>query len=449
LVINFISQYYSLKEKFGAIAEMNTKSIVNLYKYKKNLKITDTELKKIQYKKLKLIIKQAYENVPYYNKKFKNARIKPENIKSIKDINKLPIITKDQIQSTQIGNLLATNYKRHGEFRTTSGSSGLNLTIFIDKKTANIEEAIWTRALHQNGVRLRDKLAVITDPRHFSKKTMLEQIKLHKKTHISIFDNPKKQIELLNNFKPDVIRGYTSSLILIAEELKNKTKKISPRLIFTCAEQMHPKSRQMLKSVFNNSEIFDNYACSEFGLLAWECSSHKGYHINSDSIFIEVLKNEEPVGPEERGEIICTSLTNLTMPLIRYRIGDVGIRSKEECPCGVTLPMMKLVEGRVDDFLRTTKGELISPTIFYPYPFENMEMIKQFKVTQERKDKLKIELVVKENTKIVKQIFEHATKQIQQSFGKDMKVDFQILDKINLDSNGKLRKIISLIDRFN
>jgi len=426
---------------------MKISSILNLYKLKRNLNLKASSLEEIQLIKLKLIVKHAYENVPFYHRQLKNVGIKPNDIKSIADLHKLPLTTKKQIQLTPIQDALAKNYNsKNYIIRTTSGSTGLNLTILVDKSTLNLEEAIWARALHNNGVRLRDKIAIITDPRHFSKNVLLEQLRIQRKKHISIFDNVEKQLATLKDFKPDVIRSYVSPIVLLAEVLKNETKDFEPRLIFTCAENLDEKNRQLISSGFNGSEVFDNYACSEFGLLAWECRLHEGYHINADALMMEFLKDGEEVASGESGEIVCTNLSNHAMPLIRYKLGDVGTKGEEQCSCGVTLPLMKVIEGRIDDFLRTLDGRLISPTIFFPYPFESMKRIRQFRVIQEKRNKLKIQLVAKDNYGFENQFFDTARKQIQNIFGTSMDVEFQLLKKIDLAANGKLRKTISKID---
>ena len=157
---------------------------------------------------------------------------------------------------------------------------------------------------------------------------------------------------------------------------------------------------------------------------------------------MEFLKNEEAVSPGESGEIICTSLVNYGMPLVRYKLGDVGVYCEEQCSCGRKLPLMKIVEGRNDDFLITLDGKSISPTIFFPYPFENIEGIRQFRVIQEKKDELKIQLVARDNFLKDNEVLEKAKREIKNVFG-EINVEFQLIEKIDKDPNGKLRKVIS------
>ena len=110
-------------------------------------------------------------------------------------------------------------------------------------------------------------------------------------------------------------------------------------------------------------------------------------------------------------------------------------------------PSIKRIEGRTDDFLIATNGRVISPTVFFPYPFDNLDEIKQFRVVQERKDKLRIEVVPKGEFLNRNRFFEKAEKKIKQLFGEDMNVEFKILKAIPRDKTGKLGKVISLISK--
>jgi len=182
---------------------------------------------------------------------------------------------------------------------------------------------------------------------------------------------------------------------------------------------------------------------NEFGNIAWECREHSGYHINADNKFVDFVRGEEPVSLGEHGEIVCTSLNNYAMPLIRYKLGDIGIPQEGGCSCGAVLPLMRLIEGRTDELLSTVDGRIVTPLIFFPYPFSNYEGIYQFKVIQEKIDKILIQLVVEDGDKTYDDVLENARKEIKNVFGDSMQVEFEFLDEIKPDPSGKLRKIIS------
>jgi len=260
--------------------------------------------------------------------------------------------------------------------------------------------------------------------------------------HISIFDDANKQLEALKKYEPDIIEGYPSSLQILAQAYKNHDY-LDARMLFTLAESLDRKSRKFISSIFD-AELFDYYGSAEFSLMAWECREHTCYHINTECVLIEFLRNDEPVEDGERGEITCTSLINYAMPLIRYRQGDIGIPTHQKCSCGATLPQMEVVEGRADDFLTALDGRIIPPTVFFPYPFKDFRGIKQFKIIQEKRDKLKFQLVTEHGFWQIEAL-ESARSAIKQLFGEAMHVEFEFKNEIPREASGKLRKIISCI----
>ena len=411
---------------------------------KRNLSCDPSSLWEAQLKKLRFMIRYANENVPFYHRKFRQSNIKPDDIVSMDDVTKIPITTKSQIQSCPLQDLVSRTVDLERCItRSTSGSTGVPVTVAVSSKVADFEGALWHRALSENGLGLRDKMSVIGDPRSFPRnRRVLESFGILKRQYISLFDRAETQLTFLEQFKPHAIRGYPSSLAILADFCKQRTIAFKPRLIFTTSEVLDRESRELISSAFE-ADLTDYYASQEFALLAWECHEHMGYHMNIDGVVMEFVKDGEAVALGERGEILCTSLFNETMPLIRYEIGDVGISVKEQCSCGRTLPLMKIVEGRKDDFLISMDGRTISPSVFFPYPFKDFKGIKQFKVIQERRDKLIIQIVKDEGFLTVDRALEEATDNVKKLFGEKMQVEFQLVEKINRNQSGKLRKIVS------
>jgi phenylacetate-CoA ligase len=423
---------------------MITRELLYSYILKRNLSFDSSSLREAQLKKFRAMVRYAYENVPFYHKRFEERGLKPDDIASMDDLTKIPITTKSQIQSCPLQDLVSrtVNLERC-VMRSTSGSVGMPLTIAVSDKVIDFEGAMWHRALSENGLGFRDRMSIIGDPRSFPRnRRFFENFDVLKRQYISLFDNAGTQLTLLEQFKPQAIKGYPSSLTILADFCKQRNIALSPRLIFTTSEVLDRESREFISSVFE-AELTDYYASQEFALLAWECDKHIGYHMNIDGVVMEFVKDGEAVSPSERGEILCTSLFNETMPLIRYEIGDMGIPIEEQCSCGNPLPLMKIVEGRMDDFLVAMDGRMISPAVFFPYPFRDIKGIKQFRVIQKSRDKLIIQMVIGEDFLHADRTLEEATENVRRLFGEKMKVEFQVLEKINRDQSGKLRKVVS------
>jgi phenylacetate-CoA ligase len=425
---------------------MIARSLYYLHQLRRNLRLKPAALQEMQQKKLRAMIKHAYENVPFYHMKFNEAGIRPDDVKSIEDLAKVPVTTKTEIQASSLKDIVARNFDVNKCLkRTTSGSTGIPLTVFLDKQALEVEMALLGRTYFEDGLKLSDKTVRIADPENFpNRQHLYERFGILPTKYISIFDNTKKQASIIEKYRPDVLRGYASCAEVLADFCRENGKNINMRLVFTGAELLDKNARQLISSVFR-ADLFDLYVSVEFGLMGWECHEHSGYHVNVESVLLEFAKNGEIVSHDEEGGIICTGLVNKALPLIRYRIGDIGVLSDDQCQCGIGLPLIKIIEGRVGDFLVTTSGKIVPPTIFFPYPFEDVMWIKQFRITQESRYRIVFEIIVKEGYYIHEDKLAAARARIKQFFGEDMEVIFKIVEKIKADSSGKLRKVISKV----
>lgn len=174
------------------------------------------------------------------------------------------------------------------------------------------------------------------------------------------------------------------------------------------------------------------------GNIAWECSEHAGYHTNIDLVVPEFVKDGAHAAVGEAGKIVLTPLWNFAMPLIRYDIGDVGRQSSERCPCGRGLPLMEVIEGRYDDFIVLPSDRMISPYVTSRY-FENVEGIDEYKIIQQARNKINIQLVLKE--KYNKDIFLSLEDTFKKELGEDLTISIEAVDSLRKD--GKLRHVIS------
>lgn len=420
---------------------MILRTLIDLPRSRRNLFLRPAELQRLRTKKLQSVLTYAYDNVPFYHTRLKNSGIRPRDIRTVDDLDRIPLTTKKEIQHTPLSQMVAKNVGIHSCVKSkTSGSTGLPLITLASKRADDLDATMWLRASLENGMRLCDKTVEIRDPHNFHKKRLLERFGILRKEYVSIFDDVEAQATFLARERPDIIEGYPSSLEILANFFARQKASIEPRLVFTLAELLDRRSRESITKVFN-AELFDYYGSSEMGLISWECNEHKEYHVNADNLIIQFVdSNGQTVGEGEQGEIVCTGLNNYAMPLIRYMQGDIGTEVRGTCPCGIRLPLMQITGGRKDDFLVATDGRVIPPTIFFPYPFENFEEIEQFRVIQERRDRLNIQLVVRGS--LDPQFLENARNEIQRMFGKDMEVEFEFLKEISRDATGKLKKII-------
>jgi len=404
---------------------------------------SNKKLKKLQEKRLRSIIKFAYEEVHIFHNKCKEARVRPEDIKTVEELVKVPFTTKDEIQANFPHGVLAKHVDLNKCWHSrTSGSTGRPMTMVYDQKAEDFEKATALRPNLTCGQGLRDKWATITSPAHTGKLRWFQKLGFFRQDFLSLFDTPENQLRILRKLNPDVLDGYASSIFLVARELeKGYNERIHPKLIFPSAEMLTEQMRETIISAFDLNPL-DQYGCVEVGRTAWECHEHTGYHMDIESVVMEFVREGEQVSYGERGEIVYTCLYNYAMPMIRYRIGDVGVPSDESCPCGRGLPLMKRLEGRKDAYIKTPSGRIFSPIIWTvllrPYN------LVQFKVIQEKVDKIRIKIIP---SKIFnQQTVESIKKDINNVLGEEVRLIVEIVKEIPRDSSGKIRSVISKIN---
>jgi phenylacetate-CoA ligase len=417
----------------------------DLYQLRKSQWLNPKELKNLQEKRLRNIIRHAYKNVKFYHKLFDSIRLKPDDIKNVEDLQKIPILTKQDVQK-KFTDMIATGVDINKcKIEKTSGSTGMPLNIVYDRKTMDFSNALIIRAWMENGLKLTDKIIKFGDPSHFPKnKSLLEHFGLLRTECISVFNSVEDSIKEIQKISPDAIYSYPSYLKLIAKAIKDiKIDDIYPRLIFTSSEILDRQTRKLINSVFK-TETCDFYGSMEFMRMSWECNQHSGYHIDADAIVMEFVQDGENVDNEKEGEIIVTGLYNYAMPLIRYNIGDVGTYSDEQCSCGRGLPLMKNIKGRENDFFVLPSGRIVSPMSIgaidvVPGPVK-------WRIIQEKKDKFNVYLVKEENfsTETIKQI---KNKIKEGLLGEDVDINIKIVDDIKRDNSGKFRAIISKVKK--
>jgi phenylacetate-CoA ligase len=226
---------------------------------------------------------------------------------------------------------------------------------------------------------------------------------------------------------------------------------ISPRIIFTGGEVVTQESRIIAKKTFG-VEPFETYGSVEFGDLAFECNEHCGLHIITDSVLIEFVDEAgEYVSPGEQGEIIVTGLWNYVMPLIRYKIGDLGIPADEKCSCGRSWPLIKSLQGRSNDYLVLRDGRKISylylqRVVFHKILRENIFAMSQYQIIQDRIDRIILKIV--KGREFNPEILERLKKSLEKEFnklGEKLEVLTEIVDEIPMTRIGKRRLLISKV----
>lgn len=402
---------------------------------------TSGELAAMQERALRRLIAHAYARVPHYRRLFDSQGIRPGDISSLSDLKKVPILTKDMVRAGYPRDILASGVDRSAcSPRMTSGSSGRKLEVMLDHRVAALYRLMQLRQLIDLGYRPWDTMAYV----RFSPPVtniVLQRIRLFRRSFIPLEWGPERQAEEVLRARPLIINAYPSVLYLLAKTLgRENGRRLKLKFLMSNSELLTAHAREHVEDVFG-CRVYDDYSCLEFSAIAFECRM-QSLHIAADNVIVEVLDEKGdnlPAG--EPGRIIVTSLNNYSMPYIRYEIGDVGVLSGQECPCGRCFPVLKAIVGRCDDFLVMPSGQLIDPQTVV-FQIETIPKVREFRVIQQENGSLTIS-IVPEGTADFVRIREEITAKLNALFGNALPVDVIAATVLNRGSTGKHRSVIS------
>lgn len=412
--------------------------IKTYFELMRNLKKSLAQLKSEQWQSFCNIVRYAYKNVPFYRELYKKAGISPNDLKTPEDLRYIPITNKRMFQGQPLESLLAGGEDaKKLVSKRTSGSSGFPFFIYYTPEDRIYRTLLYLRILFFNGMILRDHTVQICDKRNVpGYQYMFQRLGFLPKDFIYCVQSPSRLLEELTAINPDVIYSYTSSLVLIANEIiRRGSCPIKPKLIFTTGELLNFYDQGKIKEAFSMRPR-DLYGVVEMADVAWQCPQIDGYHINVDSCLLEVFVDGRPAEPGESGRVVATNLHSRAMPFIRYQIDDVVTAPKEEpCPCGCNFPRIEMIEGRADDWLFAPDGRRISPM---DITVARARGIHQYRVIQKAYNYLVAELIPGEgfNDETIRVVAEH----LEEVMGEGVRIDIQIVDQIPYQS-GKLRSI--------
>ena len=409
---------------------------------------TYEELKKEQDKQLQIMINFVYRNVPYYHKLFKDLKLAPDDIKSIKDLEKLPILNKVIIKENW-DDFKPTNLDKMKYYDgNTGGSTGTPFRYRLSKSERFLSGAIMYRGWGYGGYELGDRMVFLGRASlDIGKKSNLIS-KIHETVRnirkLSSFDMDeeymRKYIDVINSFKPKFIRGYPTSIHFLSKYIEKYQVGIhSPLAIFTTSEKLYPNMRKKIEEVFS-CDVYDGYGLNDGGVSALECSEHSGLHIDMERAVMEVVDKDGTKLENGEGEIIATSLYNYAMPFIRYDTGDVGHIIDDSCGCGRPYKLLKELVGRSVDILVTPEGKNVHGWFFLYIFWKYCEGIKEYQVTQEKLDKIVIKIVPEddfEETQLKK------IREIIKTKSKNWDIEFKYVDKIERTETAKYKFIIN------
>jgi phenylacetate-CoA ligase len=352
------------------------------------------ELQALQEKKLRQLVDTVYRSSHFYRKRFKEAGVKPESIKTLEDVTKLPFTFKKDLRDNYPTGMFCVPLNQVVRFHVSSGTTGKPTVVGYTRGDVDCWTTSLARALTACGLGRGDIIQV-----SYGYGLFTGGLGLHygaEEIGASVIPmgvgNTERQIELMMDLKATAIACTPSYLLHMNEVAKKMGISVKDD---TCLKAAilgaEPWSLETRKRIENTMGIkaYDIYGTSELsGPLFTECEEQNGIHVWADHFLIEVIdKNGDPVKEGQRGEMVVTTLSKEALPLIRYRIGDITILNNKECECGRTHPRIMRILGRADDML-IIRGINVFPSQIESVLMTIPEVGEHFQILAERNGEL-------------------------------------------------------------
>ena len=335
------------------------------------------KIRDLQLKRLKETVHLVYDTVPFYKRKFKELQIKPNDLKTLDDISKLPLTTKDDLRDNSPFGMMTTSLDNCIELHASSGTTGIPITACYTPHDIEAWSEVMARCLSMSGLTKKD---VFQNPIPYG--TFTGAFGFHygaQKIGAMVIPSGKgqseRQIKLMDYYDTTFMSGvasYAMRLGQVAQEIGIDPRKLKVRNGLFGAEMFTPGLKKRITDIWN-MDVHDIYGLTEMcgPGVSTDCDQHDGLHLWEDHFLVECLdpKTLESVGLEEEGELVLTTLTKEGMPLLRYRTRDIAkLYDLEVCECGRTHIKHSTIKGRSDDMI------IIRGTNIFPGQIESVLM---------------------------------------------------------------------------
>lgn len=423
------------------------------FELKKSQWLPPGEIRELQLLKLRKLVRHAYQHSRYYRKLFDSHGIKPQDIRTLADLQKLPLLDKDTVRENLYFGLLSDNHDKNKILKiSTSGSTGQPFVCYADQHQLEMRWAATLRSMEWTGYQFGDKQMRLW---HQTLGMTWNQVAreyldamLSRRKFIPAYqmtgNNIKKFVKALNRYKPALIDGYAESFNFLACYLSNQEmdKLHSPKGIISSAQTLPDQSRAIIEKVFKCA-VFDKYGSREFSGVAYESNGHDGHLVVAENYIVEIIKDGRQALPGEVGEVVITDLNNYCMPFLRYRVGDLAVAmdNTKTSPCERGLPRIGTIEGRVQAIIIGKNGNFVPGTFFAHLYKDYGHIIRQYKVIQEEDESITLQIV--KAVGFNEDEFNKLINIHREFLGKDMNISVDFVKEIPMVRTGKQQGSIS------
>lgn len=405
-------------------------------------RLSREDLAELQNVRLRDLVAGAYDRVPFWRRRLDALGLGRGDIRGAVDLEKIPVTTKEQLRSAPPDDITARGIDLATCLGvTTSGASGVPLRVYFSREDHTRLNMNWFRPLLAWGIRPWHSALEITGPHNIeARRPWYRRCGAWRKRQVSVFRPVEEWIGLWNRCRPDILYGYSGSLSLMARAvLAQGGLRARPKFVVGVSDLCSDSDRTLIRRAFGR-ELIDLYGATETGCLAWLCPDCGSYHINGDTVIVEVCREGRPVPAGQSGNIIVTNLLSGAMPIIRYDLGDIGRLGERPPLCRRRLPLLDIVEGRADGRLRLPSGRRLSPMFFFGV-MKPVPGLAAWRIVQDEDGSLKIFIVPAADAPA--DLEASLRRRIGQTLAEHIRVEVLQVEAIPPDPSGKVRAVIS------
>ncbi len=353
-----------------------------------------------QWQQMSALVAHCYAHVPYYRRAMQKAHLTPADFRSQEDWSKLPLLTKDQVREYR-EELVAENMKNRRLASNSGGSTGRPLEFYWERgRTRSLERAFMWRQWAWGGFRYGQRTVVLRGQTVKEGDWHYDPIDRH--LFVNAYglsqENGARIVAKLREFKPVSIQAYPSTLTILALWMREHRAPPIPSIkVLLCgSENLYPAQKELFREVFK-ARVYSWYGMGESVCLAGYCEQSDLYHAYSEYSYVELIDPDGNVLPwkeGQRGEVVGTCLINDTMPLVRYRTGDIVVVGPPSCPCGRHYRLLARVEGRQQEYVVTSDGRAIALTgMVFGQHWHAFSKIRKLQIAQDEPGKIVMRVV--------------------------------------------------------
>ena len=374
---------------------------------RENPELFDREyLERLQLEKLRQVLERVYHKVPFYRETFRAHKVRPENVKSLKDLEKLPFTTREDLRAGYPYGFLACSLSPLVRLHTSTGTSGKPKAVLFTQKDIAQAARLITRCMRMTGARPEDVFQNMMSYGLFTGGLIFHYGA--ERAGLLVIPggtgNTERQIEMMHDFKTTIVHITPSYALYLAEVMErmgfSPRDDFSLRIAYLGAEPYSHATKRRIEKIFS-LDAYDSYGLSEMNGpgVAFECKEKQGMHLWEDNFIMEIIDPEtlQVKRDGEQGELVLSTINREAMLILRYRTGDLTHIYPEECRCGRVHRRISRIKGRVDDMF-VLRGVNIFPSEVERVLMSLPEVGRSYQIVLERKgglDHMKVRVEIK------------------------------------------------------